>query len=55
LRDKLSGRREGERDDEVSGVREATMNAVNDYFRERLLAIPAISEYLDRLELKRAD
>ena len=54
LRDKLSGRREGERDDEVSGVREATMNAVNDYFRERLLAIPSISEYLDRLELERA-
>jgi hypothetical protein len=49
LRDQLSGRREGGRDTEVSGVREQTLAAVNEYFRERLVALPAIREYLDRL------
>ena len=49
LRDQLTGRREGGRSDEVSGVREATMAAVNDYFRERLVALPQIREYLERL------
>jgi hypothetical protein len=54
LRDQLSGRTEGARDDNVSGVREATMTAVNEYFRERLVAVPAISEYIDRLARERA-
>ncbi|CAN5779603.1 hypothetical protein BH24CHL6_BH24CHL6_09890 [soil metagenome] len=49
LRDQLSGRLEGERDQEVAGVRQATMAAVNEYFHERLLAVPAISEYIERL------
>jgi hypothetical protein len=54
LRDQLSGRTEGSRDDDVSGVREATMSAVNDYFRERLVAVPAISEYIERLDRERS-
>jgi hypothetical protein len=49
LRDQLTGRREGGREQEVTGVREATMAAVNEYFHERLLAVPAISEYIAQL------
>ncbi len=49
LRDQLSGRREGGRDEEVAGVREATMAAVNKYFHERLMALSAIREYIERL------
>jgi hypothetical protein len=49
LRDQLSGRRAGERDEDVSRVREATMAAVNEYFEQRLLALPAIAEYIERL------
>ena len=49
LRDQLSGRREGERDADVSGVREATMAAVNEYFHRRLLAVPTIAQYIERV------
>ena len=49
LRDQLTGRREGGRSDEVTGVRELTMAAVNDYFHGRLVALPEIAGYLDQL------
>ena len=49
LRDQLTGRRVGGRETEVTGIREQTMGAVNQYFRARLLALPSIRDYLDRL------
>jgi hypothetical protein len=49
LRDELSGRKQGDRSTEVEALRLETMSAVNDYFHERLVAVPEISEYLDRI------
>ncbi|HUG48715.1 MAG TPA: hypothetical protein VMP67_09910 [Candidatus Limnocylindria bacterium] len=49
LRDQLSGRRTGDRDADIEGVRETTMAAVNEYFHERLVALPAVKEYVERL------
>jgi hypothetical protein len=47
LRDELSGRTHDDRSDEVSALRAETMSAVNDYFHERLVALPEIAAYLD--------
>ena len=49
LRDELSGRTSGDRSDEVESVREGTMATVNDYFHRRLVGLPEIAEYLDRI------
>lgn len=49
LRDELSGRKPGDRSDEVSSLREETMTAVNAYFHDRLVALPEIAAYLDRI------
>lgn len=49
LRDELSGRKHGGRSDEVESLRLETMTAVNDYFHKRLVALPEIAEYLDRM------
>ena len=49
LRDQLSGRSDGDREENVEGLRLETMNAVNEYFHKRLIAVPAISEYLERI------
>ena len=49
LRDQLSGRVTADRSTDVEGLRRETMDTVNDYFHERLTALPAIGEYLDRL------
>jgi hypothetical protein len=49
LRDELSGRKPGDRSDEVTALREETMTAVNDYFHARLTALPEIAAYLDRV------
>jgi hypothetical protein len=49
LRDHLSGRVASDRTTDVEGLRQETMDTVNDYFHQRLTALPAISEYLDRL------
>jgi hypothetical protein len=48
LRDELSGRTEGDRS-EVESLRVETMTAVNEYFQKRLVALPEIAEYLDRI------
>lgn len=49
LRDELSGRKEGDRSADVEHLRAETMASVNDYFRERLVAVSEISAYLDKL------
>jgi len=49
LRDELSGRKKEGRSDEVESLRADTMTAVNDYFQRRLVAVPEIAEYLDRI------
>ena len=49
LRDELSGRIEEDRVDDYKPVRDETMSIVNDYFRERLMALPAIAEYVGSL------
>jgi hypothetical protein len=51
VRDNLSTAADrGERSDEVEGIRSAAMGAVNDYFEKRLRAVPAIVDYLARIE-----
>jgi hypothetical protein len=49
LRDQVSGQREGDRGQNVIGVRDEAMLVVNDYFRERLLDVPTIREYIEQL------
>jgi hypothetical protein len=49
LRDQVSGIREGDRSANVIGARDETMAIVNDYFRERLTAVPSIAAYIDGL------
>jgi hypothetical protein len=39
----------GDRDESVSGVRDEAMSVVNEYFHDRLLALPAIGEYIEKL------
>ncbi len=52
LRDQVSGRGSGDRDENVEGLRLETMNAVNEYFHKRLVALPGIAEYLDRIAVE---
>ena len=49
LRDELSGRVQEDRVDDIKPVHDETMLIVNDYFREKLLALPSIREYLERI------
>jgi hypothetical protein len=49
LRDQLSGRLSTDRSEGVEDLRQETMETVNDYFHQRLSALPAISAYLDGL------
>ena len=49
FRDELSGRTTTGRSDEVEALRSETMDAVNDYFHRRLIALPAIAEFLDKV------
>ncbi|MEP7159296.1 MAG: hypothetical protein ABI797_07695, partial [Chloroflexota bacterium] len=49
FRDELSGRTTSGRSDEVEALRSETMGAVNDYFHRRLIALPTIAEYLDKV------
>ena len=49
LRDQVAGQREGDRQKNTIPIRDETMDVVNDYFRERLLAIPSIAAYLEEL------
>ena len=49
LRDQVAGQREGDRGANVIGVRDEAMAVVNDYFRERLMDVPVIREYIERL------
>jgi hypothetical protein len=49
LRDQVSGQREGDRGTNVIPIRDETMNVVNEYFHERLMDVPSIAEYIDRL------
>jgi hypothetical protein len=53
LRDQVSGIREGDRSANVIGARDETMAVVNDYFRERLMAVPSIADYIERLRSAR--
>jgi hypothetical protein len=54
LRDQVSGIREGDRGVNVLGARDETMAVVNEYFRERLLAVPSIAGYIDDLAARKA-
>ena len=49
FRDDLSGRKPGDRSDEVESLRSETMAAVNEYFHRRLTALPGIASYLDQV------
>ena len=49
LRDQVAGQHEGDEGKNIIPAREVTMQAVNDYFRERLLALPSIAEYIEKL------
>jgi hypothetical protein len=49
LRDQVAGQTEGDRSHNVIGVRDEAMSVVNDYFRERLLDVPYIREYIEKL------
>jgi hypothetical protein len=49
LRDELSGRTTNDRKGDIGPLRDETMSIVNAYFREKLLALPAIAEYVDKL------
>jgi hypothetical protein len=54
LRDEVSGQLDGDEAANVIPARDETMRLVNEYFRERLLALPAVSEYIDRLAVAHA-
>ena len=49
LRDELSGRTAGRSERGRRSAAAETMGAVNDYFHKRLIALPEIAEYLDRI------
>ncbi|HEV8516759.1 MAG TPA: hypothetical protein VGQ47_03850 [Candidatus Limnocylindrales bacterium] len=50
VRDSLSAAAERTaRAEDVEGIRSAALDAVNDYFERRLLGVPAIASYLDRI------
>jgi hypothetical protein len=49
LRDEVSGRKPVDRSREMESLRLETLSAVNDYFRERLIALPEIGAYLDEI------
>ncbi|MDQ3937839.1 MAG: hypothetical protein M3253_04060, partial [Chloroflexota bacterium] len=49
LRDQVSGITEGDRGANVIGARDETMAVVNEYFRDRLLAVPSIAAYIEQL------
>ena len=49
LRDELSGRIKADREHDIAPIRDQTMSIVNDYFREKLLALPSIAEYMEQL------
>jgi hypothetical protein len=49
LRDEVSGRKPGERSAQVRRLQAEALDTVNDYFRQRLLALPEISDFLDEI------
>lgn len=49
LRDEVSGRLERRATNESDALRVETLAAVNAYFRDRLVAVPEIAAYLDKL------
>ena len=49
LRDELSGRIADDRESDIGPLRDQTMSIVNGYFREKLLALPSIAEYVEQL------
>ena len=44
-----TGHEQGDRGAEVEALRVETMDAVNEYFHKRLIALPEIAEYLDKI------
>ena len=53
LRDEISGRKHSDRGSEVDSLRHETMEAVNTYFRDRLVALPDIAAYLDEIATRK--
>ena len=49
LRDRVSGRRPLDTEEEVERLIEEAMGTVNEYFHKRLVALPEIAEYLDKI------
>jgi hypothetical protein len=49
LRDELGGRLNADRDADIAPIHDETMSVVNAYFREKLMALPSIAEYVDSL------
>jgi hypothetical protein len=49
LRDEVSGRKPVDRSSEMETLRTETLEAVNRYFHDRLVALPEIAAYLDKI------
>jgi hypothetical protein len=49
LRDEISGRKQTDRTSGVASLRQETMEAVNAYFHDRLVAVPEIASFLDEI------
>jgi hypothetical protein len=49
LRDEVSGLKVVDRSEEMETLRSETLDAVNRYFHDRLVALPEIAEYLDTI------
>jgi hypothetical protein len=49
LRDRVSGRLPLDTKEEADRLVEEAMAAVNDYFHRRLIAVPDIAEYIDKI------
>ncbi len=49
LRDRVSGRRPLDTEEEIERLIQEAMDTVNEYFHKRLVALPEIAEYLDRI------
>jgi hypothetical protein len=54
LRDEVSGRKPVDRSHEMESLRLETLSAVNDYFHERLIALPEIAAYLNQIAVRTA-
>ena len=53
LRDEVSGRVPVDRSKEMETLRTETLEAVNHYFHDRLVALPEIAAYIDTIAARK--